>query len=377
MRVSGLCTYLSGRACRVPVLLVPLVLGASGLCASPAAAWNEESTTPHYSLSVVEGETTLPEHSIISTSGRGPENASVAVSIVRGGIEVSRASGEGGAWMSSIPATGDVVNLESPTGPHGRPGGRIVGSFVYDDLPSIDPTVCAGSVNFSGQRSAGQTIQGGYFSDGIGSYGEFERGNPGQAQITLLSGPTFAGSFLTPLVLGQTVWAKESLETPLAGGAVFIYESENERPVGTCPHPAPPPPPPPPPPALQGSIVKLAKTTIQKLLKDGWLVQVTINQPGTVTDDLYLQGGALPAFAASAGRGRHHRKPKPKPALLLARGSVMAKSAGTVDVLIRVTAGGRRALRHSRHVKAVLITTLRSDSGAKLSLGRRSVSLHR
>jgi hypothetical protein len=377
MRVGG-CTYLSGRA-RVPVptaLLALLVLGASGLCASPAAAWNEESTTPHYSLSIVEGETTLPEHSIISTNGRGPENASVAVSIVSGGIEVSRASGEGGAWMSSIPAVGDVVNLESPTGPHGHPGGRIVGSFVYDGLPSIDPTVCAGSVNFSGQRSAGQTIQGGYFSDGIGPYGEFERGNPGQAQITLLSGSAFAGNFLAPLAFGQTVWAKESLETPLAGGAVFTYESETDRPVGACPAPAPPPPPPPPPPALEGSILKLAHTTIQKFLKDGWLVQVTINQPGTVTDDLYLQGGTLPAFAASAGRGRHRRR-KPKPALLLARGSVTAKSAGTVDVLIRVTANGRRVLRHAKHVSTVLVTTLRSDSGAKLSLGRRPVSLRR
>ncbi len=376
MRVGGLLTHFSGRGYRAPILLALLVLGTSGLCASPAAAWNEESTTPHYSLSIVEGETTQPEHSIISTSGRGPENASVAVSIVSGGTEVSRASGEGGAWMSSIPAPGDVVNLESPTGPQGRVGGKIVGSFVYDGLPSIDPTVCAGSVNFSGQRSAGQTIQGGYFSAGIGPYGEFERGNPGQAQITLLSGSTFAGSFLTPLVLGQTVWAKESLETPLAGGAVFTYESENERPVGACPPPPPAAPDPPPPPALEGSIFKLVHTTIQKLLKDGWLVQVTINQPGTVTDDLYLQGGTLPAIAASVGKGKHHRR-KPKPALLLAHGSVTAKSAGTVTVSLKLTAQGRRRLRHAHSAKVVLVTTLRASSGAKLSLGSRTVSLHR
>src|SRR5580700_4323206 len=335
MRVGGPLTYLSGRAHRAPVLLALLALGASGLCASPAAAWNEESTTPHYSLSVVEGETTQPEHSIIATSGSVQPEASVAVSIVRGGIEVSRSSGGGSAWMASIPAPGDVVSLESPTGPHGHPGGKIVGSFVYDGLPSIDPTVCAGSVNFSGQRSAGQTIQGGYFWDMVGPYGEFERGNPGQAQITLLSGSAFGGSFLTPLVLGETVWASESLETPLAGGAVFTYESRTERPVGACPVPPSPPPPPPRPPALSGSILKLARTTIHKLLTSGWLTQVTINQPGTVTEDLYLQDGTLPAFASSTGkRHRHKRKP---PALLLAHGSATAKSAGTVNVLIRVT----------------------------------------
>ena len=56
------------------------------------------------------------------------------------------------------------MNLESPTGPNGHPGGTIVGSVVYDGLPSIDPTVCAGSTNFSGQRSAGQTVEGSYFS---------------------------------------------------------------------------------------------------------------------------------------------------------------------------------------------------------------------
>ncbi len=273
--------------------------------------------------------------------------------------------------MASIPAPGDVVSLESPTGPNGRPGGRIVGSFVYDGLPSIDPTVCAGSVNFSGQRSTGQTVQGGNFLDVPGPYGDFERWNPVPAQITLLSGSTFGGSFLTPLALGQTVWASESLETPLAGGAVFTYESKNERPVGACPPPPPPPPAPPAPPALQG-LVKLTRTTIHRLLKSGWLDQVTINQPGTVIQDLYLQDGKLPAFAA-ANKGHHaHKIP---PAQLVARGSATATTPGTVKVLIRVTAKGRRLLRHRSKVRLVLVTTLRNKAGAKLSLTRRTVTL--
>ena len=83
---------------------------------------------PKYSLSITEGETTQPEHSIISTSGRVNSNAWVAVSIVRGGLEVSRASGEGGAWMASIPAPGDVVNLDPRPAPMatGVAGRRIV-----------------------------------------------------------------------------------------------------------------------------------------------------------------------------------------------------------------------------------------------------------
>jgi hypothetical protein len=351
-----------------------LALIVTWVVVTPAGA--RPSSPSKYTLSITEGETTQPEHSIISTSGSvEPEEASVAVSIVRDGIEVSRSSGKGYVWMASIPAPGDVVSLESPTGPNGHPGGQIVGSFVYDGLPSIDPTVCAGSVNFSGQRSTGQTIQGGDFLDVAGPYGNFERWNAASAQITLLSGSAFGGSFLTPLAFGETVWASESLETPLAGGAVFAYESANERPVGACPPPPPPHPSPPPPPALQGSILKLARTTIQRFLKSGWLDRVTINQPGTVIQDLYLQDGKLPAFAA-ANKGKHHARKVP-PAQLVARGSTTATHPGTVNVLIRVTAQGRRLLRHRSKVRLVLVTTLRSSTGAKLSLARRTVTLKR
>lgn len=353
----------------LPGFVSALALLALGFAPAVASA----TKPPIYTLSITEGETTQPEHSIIGTSGSVHPSASVAVSIIRDGIEVSRASGEEGyAGTASIPAPGDVVNLESPTGPNGHPGGKIVGSFVYDGLPSIDPTVCAGSANFSGQRSTGQTVQGGYFSDVPRPYGQFERTNGGQAQITLLSGSTFGGSFLKPLVFGQTVWASESLETPLEGGAVFTYESENVRPVGACPPPPPPPPLPPPPPALQGAIFKFVKTTIHKFLKSGLTDEVTINQPGTVVQDLYLQDGKLPAFASS--KGRHHHRKVP-PAQLVARGTTTATSAGTVSVLIKATGKGRSLLRHRGEVRLVLVTTLKSNTGAKLNLPRRTVTL--
>jgi hypothetical protein len=101
---------------------------------------------------------------------------------------------------------------------------------------------------------------------------------------------------------------------------------------------------------------------------------VTINQPGTVIQDLYLQSGALPAFASSRGKTHHAKKPA---AMLLARGTVTATSAGTVEVVLRVNSRARRKLEKMKSVKAVLVTTLRSASGTKLDLGRRSVSFHR
>ena len=116
--------------------------------------------------------------------------------------------------------------------------------------------------------------------------------------------------------------------------------------------------------------MKLGHLTIRSLLKSGWHVLVGINQPGTVIGDLYLQGGTLPAFASSK---RHVHKP---PALLIARGYVTASKAGVVSVLLRVTKKGRSKLHSTKSAHAVLLTTLHSTSGAKLSLGRKSVKIH-
>ena len=194
----------------------------------------------------------------------------------------------------------------------------------------------------------------------------------GLAQVKTLSGTTFGGAFLKPLELGEDVEAAESLKTSLAGEAIYEYVSETVRPVGACPTPPPPVIPPPPPvlPPLKGSITKLFSSKIGGFLKFGASDQVTINQPGTVTQDLYLVGGKLPAFASA------HKRKLP-PALLLARGSATAKTAGDVIVHLKLTNKGRARLRSAHSLKAVLITTLRSSSGAKINLGRRTISLHR
>ncbi len=353
---------------RTACLTLLFALGAFAMPTAQAGA-NSGHEGTEYSLSIVEGESTMPENSILHTSGWVNSKAQVVVSIVRGGLTVARESGNEGVWLSQVPEVGDVVNFESPAG-------HLIGSVVYDGLPSIDPTVCAGSINFSGQRSSGQTVEGGYYSfTAPDHYGNVHRTDAGQAQITGLSGSAFSGSFLTPLSLGETVWATESLQTPLAGNATFTYSSENDRPVGGCPPPPPPSPPPPPPPALRGALARLVAVTIHKLLVSGWLNEVTINQPGTVVEDLYQQGGTLPAFAASV-RGKRHLRKEP-PAVLLARGSATAKGAGTVAVTLHATSLGRRKLKHATRVKAFLITTLHASSGQTLTLERRTVSLHR
>jgi hypothetical protein len=356
---------------RILCLTLP-ALAVGIVSAVPATA---SAPVPEYSLSIVEGANTQPEDSIqhVSASAFHPR-AEVVVSITHNGLVVEQDKGDGGAWLSQVPQVGDVVTLESPE--------KVVrGAVVYDGLPSLDPTVCAGSTNFSGQRSMGQTVEGGYYTV-VPHPSYFARRGGGQAQVQVLSGSAFAGGFLTPLLGGETVYAVESLISPIAGGT-FAYSSENDRPVGACPVP-PAPPPPPPPPALAGSIVKFVRTSIHRLIRFGWSTHVTINQPGTIVQGLYLHQGELPAFAAAskqmpsghASRGgvRHHHRP---PAPLLARGTATAKAAGTVTVTMHLTSKGRRLLRHAHSAKVVLVTTLRASSGAKLTLERRIFTLHR
>jgi hypothetical protein len=332
-------------------------LGVGPVVASAAHA-------PEYSLSIVEGETTAPEYPIAHTSSSAPDKSEAVLSIIRGGLVIARNSGEGGAWVSQVPQVGDEVRLESPAG-------STVQAITYDGLPSMAPTVCAGSTNFSGQRSGALEVEGErYLVVQHPSYAATH--GRGHAQVTGLVGSSFSGNFLTPLVLGETVQAREFVRTTLSNGAIFSYSSETDRPVGACPAPPPPPPPPPPPLVLRGSIFKLARTSIHKFLHSGLLDQVTINQPGTVIQDLYLQDGKLPAFASSR-KGKHHVRKAP-PAQLVARGSTSAKSAGTVSVLIRVTPRGRRLLSHRGQVRLALVTTLRSATG-KLTLAHRTVTL--
>jgi hypothetical protein len=368
------------RGLRRTLCFVLPALIAVGVWATPALA--KSSTAPEYSLSIVEGADTQPEDSIEHVSASVNTKAEVAVSITHNGLVVAKQSGEGGVWLSQVPQVGDIVTFESS---------GFVTAVTYDGLPSLEPTVCVGSTSFSGQRTAGYTVEGGYYTV-VPHPRYFARRNGGLAQVQVLTGSSFGGDFLTPLVSGETVYAVESLTSPLAGGATFTYSSENDRPVGGCP-PPPPPPPPPTPLALAGAFSKFTGTSIIKLLRSGWSTHVTINQPGTIVEDLYQHSGVLPAFAATskpilngtlpgaasiAGAKQAGKRPRKEPrALLLARGTATVKAAGTVTVTVHLTSAGRRLLKHAHSVKVVLIATLTASSGAKLALGRHTLTLHR
>jgi hypothetical protein len=323
-----------------PAYRARVLIGALAMALLPAAALAAPASAtsghgPRYSLSILEGATTLPEYEqASSTSGSVSPSAQVAVSIIRGGTTLYRdVQSGGGAWLSQVPAVGDEVTLESPVG-------TVVARTVYDGLPTMDATVCAGSTNFSGQNSLGNIVEGKYFNKvlvhpyhhGI----EVHQTAYGEAQVKTLSGTSFGGSFLTPLVLGEDVEAIESLKTPLAGEATYTYTSEVERPVGACPAP-PPVFNPPPAPALQGTIAKLLRTTIHGL------PEVRGTRPGHDQPARDGHPGPLPgrrqAPRFSAGSKTHKSLP---PSLLLAHGSAAASAAGKVTVHLKLTRTGSR-----------------------------------
>jgi hypothetical protein len=350
-----------------------VALSAGLACAGllSGGAMSAAATTghgPRYSLEIAEGATTLPEYEPTNSISAGIENskAEVFLEVIHAGLVVGQKVGENGdgARISPGPQVGDEVVFESPRG-------TPISKFIYDGLPTIDPTVCVGSTNFSGENTSGYVVEGFYVRKVLET--PYHRPTEpfqkafGEAQVKSLSGTTFGGNFLRPLELGEDVGAIESLKTSLPGEATYTYVSESERPVGGCP---PPPAPPPPLPALQGTVLKLSKLKLHMFLHAGLLDRVTINQPGLVIQDLYLKGGTLPAHASST---KHH-KHKPA-ALLIARGETKATAAGTVEVRLRLTSKGRRKLKHAKNAKALLITTLRSTSGAELSLTRQSVTL--
>ena len=351
-------------------LLLPLVLALAlpASLAAPAAATGSKG--PHYDLRIAEGSTALPEYEgpFSYASGSANNEAQVAVTLIHNGLTVDRQVRKGGASVQG-PQVGDVVTLESPVG-------TLIASVVYDGLPSADATVCAGSTNFSGTNTAGNVVEGNYVQrtprfDSYGHFDELTTTAFGEAQVKTLSGTTFGGSFLKPLTIGEDVIVTESLKTPLLSEGTYTYTSETERPVGPCP--VPPPvfiPRPVTPPPLQGAFAKLLHTSIRALLKGVARDVITINQPGTVVQDLYLKGGTMPAHASAK---KHHKAP---PALLLARGSATAKAPGQVAIVLHPTRHGRARLRSAHKLTVVLITTLRTTGGARLDLPRHTLTLH-
>jgi hypothetical protein len=359
MRTPRLKSLIPGFACASLLAFALTCVGAA-----PALGWSN-SHGPQYTLEVTEGENTIPQYeSVAQTVAKVEPNASVGVSIVRNGVTVYASEGWGWASVPQVPQPGETVVLESPVG-------HVIGSDVYDGLPTIDPSTCVGSTNFEGENTSGFTVEGSYVTITVVSARDHKwtRSGFGQAQVKSLTGTSFGGNFLAPIAPGATVMVTESLKSALPGEATYTYVSERVEPANAA-CPAPPAPAAPLVTPLQGALVGLGHSKIKLVLKSGYHDHVSINQAGTITQDLYLRGGKLPATAAS----RHKKTP---PAMLLARGTAKTSASGTVGVVLKLTAAGRRKLKSAGSLNAILLTTVRTANGQVATLAPKSLTLHR
>ena len=144
---------------RKGLLACSLALSVLGACVLAAPAGATSPHGPHYTLRIVEGSTTLPEYEHPNTVYGQIEGSKgeVVLEVVHGGLVVGQDSekNEWGASVSPGPQVGDEVVLESPKN-------TPIARMTYDGLPAIDPTVCAGSTNFSGENTAGNVVEGSY-----------------------------------------------------------------------------------------------------------------------------------------------------------------------------------------------------------------------
>jgi len=215
----GAPARLRGRSARAVLLTATL---AFALVLPPTAL---ASTT--YELSIVGGSA-ADGSSVAGTFAGADSDAPVELVIVHNGAVVV----SGTNFTTQTPAVGDLVQVQSPPG-------TTVAQITYDGLPTLDASVCAGSTSFSGQSTPNAPVSGSvYTSQGTGYGGS---GTQQVAQVGTPSGGSFSGSFLSPITLGETVEANESLDIPLSGGDELFYYSENDRPVGACPSTTPAP----------------------------------------------------------------------------------------------------------------------------------------
>jgi len=153
--------------------------------------------------------------------------------------------------------------------------------------------------------------------------------------------------------------------------------------------PAPPKPPaspaaslplPPPAPPFQGTLSAVSlRLGIRDLLRGAFSDSVTLTGSGSVTQDLFAEGGVLPATATRVSAAGHKKSKRLQSALLLAKGSARTTAAGTVKVTLRPTTAGKKALKTThRSLRAVLITSVKdSRTGRVTNLPPQKLTLRR
>jgi hypothetical protein len=339
------------RACALAVVVAGALSAASAV---PAAAKMYVSTS---SAIDAGGAATGHVEGYAVVSGASVSDT-FQLDVKRGGVVVATGSGVGYVQLTPfLVAAGDELVLTDVTTTESH-------SATYTGAPALDASVCGAAATFSGLRDAGATAS---VSAAL-TYGAADARNDVVPAVKVAAGgATFSGSFAKPLTSAWAVTAQEGRSID-AGFSVF---SDITRPVGDCPPvpvadspppvpaPAAPAPPAPVPDLLApgGKLGALKLTGALKALLAGTFADVvTITEPGTVTQTLYLDDGApLPKATAAAAAAK-------KPTVL-ATGRAVAGKPGTVAVKVKLSNKGKTHFKRRTTAKVALVTVVTDRAG--------------
>ncbi|MDQ8044406.1 MAG: hypothetical protein AAGC46_08040 [Solirubrobacteraceae bacterium] len=167
-------------------------------------------------------------------------------------------------------------------------------------------------------------------------------------RITSLSDTSFSGVFSVPMQAGDVIDYTLGSESSANDTTVYVSQT-NVVPVGVVP----------PAPALKGFQFGAPSTTVKSFLKSGLRTFVTLDSPGTVTEQL-----TLPA-PKSKKKGKKHKKTAKLP-IVVATGTATTTSGGqTAQLDVLSTKEGRKALKalKGKPAKTTLTTTITDAFG--------------
>ncbi|MBI5106939.1 MAG: hypothetical protein HZB46_18485, partial [Solirubrobacterales bacterium] len=260
------------------------VIGAMGAIAGPASAG-----TTFYASTWVDDDGVAQGY---VESYPGTPHAG-RLDVVRAGSVVATSTGhEWGTWVETLVQPGDELvytDLDSGQAQQVTVTGR----------PAFDASVCGTPGSVSGTRDPDGAVDLGAYLY-FGPYGS--RNDYLEGAVTTLSGEQFAGSY--PKVLAPE-WRVHVTQTRKLPGDV-VFTTSTSRKVGACAPPAaapavvPVPAPAPKPPVDTGrpagkldvpKAVFAPAAAFRALSAGVFTTTVTVDEPGTVTQTLYLDNG--------------------------------------------------------------------------------------
>ncbi len=185
----------------------------------------------------------------------------------------------------------------------------------------------------------------------------------GHGRLTSATATAYGVNFGTPIQAGDLITYREVRQTT-AGDVTTTLTVTTTVPVGVVP---PAPPVDVAAPVIKKNDLGAPSTTLKSFLKSGLFSFITLDEPGTVTQQLLLPVAKDKKGSKSAFAPKKKKKKAPKAPIVVGTGTATSTAPGeTVKVSIFSTKEGRKALKAikgSKPVKLTLVTTVKDTLG--------------